>query len=242
MKDKKEQIKAIFKKLVNSINNLVAPRYCEVCKELIDDDNKYEFICQKCFDKIPLAPEPDEIFNRLVNNFPSDDLAISNAYSLFSIKEDHDYMNIIYSFKYTGFSRIGKELGRELAHIISLYSKNDYDAIVPVPIHHARMRERGFNQSEYIARGIASELQIPVANNLIKRKQYTQTQTKLSRTERKTNILKAIDVYKKGNILKGKKYLLVDDVLTTGSTLNVCAETLLIAGALRVDVATLVFA
>lgn len=234
-----QPIKWIF----SSINNFIAPQYCEICRTLIDkENNPFEFICQKCIDTIPLAPEPDVIYNRLVKGFDKDELCISGAVSLFAIKEDHDYMNAIYSLKYYGFSRIGLELGKELGRLLKKYNKINFDALVPVPIHHARERERGYNQSEFIAKGIGEITGIPVNNKNIKRKKYTQTQTVLSKEARRSNIQNAIIPYYRNLNLKGGKYLLVDDVLTTGSTLNACAYALLSMGAKKVEAATLVYA
>ncbi|MFH1050403.1 MAG: phosphoribosyltransferase family protein [bacterium] len=229
--------------MANTINDFLAPPHCEICKTLTyPENNRFEFICQKCYDSIPLAPEPDVIFNRLIQGFDKDDLFISGAVSLFSIKEDHDYMNAIYSMKYFGFSRIGTELGKELGRLLKYQGKTNFDALVPVPIHHARRRERGYNQSEFIAKGVSNITGIPVNTKIIKRKKYTQTQTVLSKTERRNNIRNAITAYRKETKLDGGSYLLIDDVLTTGSTLNVCAEVLLFIGAKNVEVATLVYA
>ena len=230
-------------RIFGSINNFIAPKYCEICRSPIEkDNNPFEFICQRCFDSMPLAPEPDVIFNRLVQGFDKDELCISGAVSLFAMKEDHDYMNAIYSMKYYGFSRIGAELGKKLGRLLKQYKKINFDALIPVPIHHARKRERGYNQSEFIAKGINEVIGIPVNKKVIKRKKYTQTQTALSKEERRTNIQNTIIPYYRNLKLKGGNYLLVDDVLTTGSTLNECANTLLLMGAKKVEVATLVYA
>jgi ComF family protein len=229
--------------IINSLNNFIAPPRCEICQSYLDlDNNKYEFICQKCFDLIPLAPQPDVIYNRLISNFDKDDLYINGAVSLFSMKENHNYMKAIYSLKYSGFSRIGSELGKELGRLIKFYNKINFDALVPVPIHHARKRERGYNQSEYIAKGISEIIGCPVKTDIIKRKKYTQTQTLLSKTQRRTNVANAIVPYNKNMKLNGGSFLLIDDVLTTGSTLNSCAKILLSLGAKNVEVATLVYA
>lgn len=229
--------------IISSLNNFIAPPRCEICETQLDlENNKFEFICQKCYDSIPLAPEPNVIYNRLISNFDKDDLYINGAISLFSIKENHNYMNTIYSLKYFGFSRIGIELGKELGRLIKLHNKTNFDAIIPVPIHHARKRERGYNQSEFISKGISDVLGFPVKTNVIIRKRYTQTQTVLSKIERKINVANSIAPFKKNIKLPGGSYLLVDDVLTTGATLNSCAKILLSLGAKNVEVATLVYA
>ncbi|MFC2130510.1 ComF family protein [Bacteroidota bacterium] len=231
-----------IKNLIDSLTDFIAPRYCEICRTYLDaNKSRFKFICDKCFDSIPLAPEPEIIFNRFISNFDKDDLAVSDAVSLLSIKEDHDYMNPVYSLKYLGFSGIGTELGRELGRLLEYYNKTDFDALIPVPIHHARHRERGYNQAQFIAKGISDIIKIPVQNKLIKRYRYTQTQTVLSKEERRKNVENAIAPYDKNSDLNGKNYLVIDDVLTTGSTLNACANSLLMLGAKRVEAATIVY-
>lgn len=110
-------------------------------------------------------------------------------------------------------------------------------AILPVPLHHARRRERTYNQAELIARGISQATGIPVLNKALVRTRYTTTQTMLSAAERHTNLRDAFAPGKQSAHIRGKVVMLVDDVLTTGSTLNTCATALLEAGARRVNVA-----
>ena len=142
-------------------------------------------------------------------------------------------MDLIYGLKYTGIYQIGLELGYLLGKQIK---SNRYDIISPVPIHSARKRERGFNQSEAIVEGIIKVKDIHFEKSLLKRKKYTQTQTMLSAEERKRNVSKVFSINDKIDI-NNKRILLVDDVLTTGSTLNNCATELLKNGARRVDAA-----
>lgn len=221
-------------------SDFLAPRNCLVCDEYLENKpRRFEFICDRCFDNIPLAPEPYIIYNKFINNFEQDDIAVSNAISLFSIKENHNYMKLIYALKYNGFFRIGEELGKELAVLLKQYVKTDYNAIIPVPIHKARFRERGYNQSEYIAKGIRKIINVEINTSILKRSVYTGTQTVLDKYERLHNVKDAFKINSRINI-KSKTFLLVDDVLTTGSTVNACAYSLLEAGAKSVDVATLV--
>jgi ComF family protein len=230
----------IFQNIFDTLFDFISPRTCEVCNDYIGNNpRKFEFFCDKCFDKINLAPPPVEIMNKLIGGFPNDELAISNAFSLFSFKENHDFMNLIYSLKYFGAYKIGIELGVQVGRVVELHSNLKYDYIVPVPIHHARLRERGFNQSYYISKGINMILKTKIDNKIITRNKYTQTQTVLEKDKRRTNIIGAISSNK--NVYINNKYILmVDDVLTTGSTLNACASKLLEMGAKQVDVATIV--
>jgi ComF family protein len=107
-----------------------------------------------------------------------------------------------------------------------------------VPIHKTKKKERGYNQSDYIAQGVNNILKKKIKYDLIKRIRYTQSQTTLTLEERLANVKGVFEINKKYN-LEGKNILLVDDVLTTGSTLNNCAYTLISNNARKVDVATL---
>ena len=225
------------------IAEVISPRHCEVCSQLNNSPaRRHEFICNRCYDSIPFAPDPAVIINSISSMHHADDIMIDNAYCLFGIREDHNYMNLIYSLKYHGFSRVGFELGKELGQILKYYSVPAYDKILPVPIHKVRLRERGYNQSDFIARGVASVIGAEVSDKLVKRGIYTTTQTLLSAKKRKENVANAFSPWSSSVNIKGKSVLIVDDVLTTGSTINSIAIVLAEMGARRIDCATLAFA
>ena len=102
------------------------------------------------------------------------------------------------------------------------------DAIIPVPLHRSKQRSRGFNQAELLAKGIGKALQIPVEAKVVERYRKTKVQNVLNDTERKNNVKKAFKIA--GNVVKLKKVLLVDDIYTTGSTIDAIAEVLKTAG------------
>ncbi len=112
------------------------------------------------------------------------------------------------------------------------------DGIVPVPLHPARFRERGFNQSQYIAESIGSVLHVPVLSSTLARSRQTKQQARLSLEERKENVVDAF-ICTSTESVAGKRIFLVDDVLTTGSTVDACARALVGAGAQSVRVLTL---
>jgi ComF family protein len=225
---------------VKSFLDFLSPSNCEVCGKYIGDSHQIlEFICDTCIDALPSASPPEQIMNRLITFFSPDNLAISNACALFSVADNHKFMEAIYSLKYRGFTRIGYQLGKLLGKRLIQYNLTDYHFIVPVPIHPARKRERGYNQSFMIAQGTSTILNIPINQKIIKRKIYTQTQTVLNKYERQKNVSEAFAPFSNNIDIINKKILLLDDVLTTGSTLNSCANTLLEMGAIRVDIATI---
>lgn len=167
----------------------------------------------------------------------SDNLNITHAHVLLKLDENENYLQIIHSFKYSGKSNIGVELGKILGRKIRK-SGEKYDYVIPVPIHTAKKRERGYNQSDYIAEAIAEELGIEALEKAVIRREYTVSQTTLSATERLEN-MKDVFLVKSPEIIQGKSLLIVDDVLTTGSTINSLAGVLIESGALSCDAASI---
>ncbi len=142
---------------------------------------------------------------------------------------------LIHELKYQGFNSPAKFL----AEGMQSYTKDNheyagYDLVMSVPLHRVRKRERGYNQSELIARKLARSLDIPYSEP-VQRKYYTQSQTLLSSEERKHNLK---DAFRARKNLQGKKIILVDDVFTTGSTVNEISKTLREAGASKIAVIT----
>jgi ComF family protein len=123
---------------------------------------------------------------------------------------------------------LGLRLGRDIGEKIReerLFTKADY--LIPVPLHKAKLRERGYNQSELLCKGIAEVTKIPMSSTFLKRKRHTQTQTRLSWEERKQNVSNAFMIETKHEkVLAGTTVIVVDDVITTGSTINECAKIL----------------
>jgi ComF family protein len=149
---------------------------------------------------------------------------------------------LIHSLKYNGIREIGYELGR--IYGISLVDSgfmNDIDLIIPVPLHPAKKKIRGFNQSETISMGIADVTKIKVDIKSLARIVVSGTQTKRSRYERWTNVEGIFQVIDSHAII-GKHVLLVDDVITTGSTIESCTNELLKTEGVKVSVVALAFA
>ncbi len=113
----------------------------------------------------------------------------------------------------------------------------DWDIIIPVPLHPTKLREREFNQAERLAKCLSRTTGIPVNARLLRRVQYTETQTELSRTARLANVRRAFEVIDK-QLVKGLNCLVVDDVMTTGATTSACAQALIEAGATEIGVLT----
>ena len=156
-------------------------------------------------------------------------------------------MAVIHCFKYKGKTQLARPLGTLLfTAFINLWDKMSIDLIVPVPLHVKKLRMRGFNPSFLLVKewvGIAKFLNvglpdIPIDINVLERRRWTEPQTGLGRKERLANIKNAFNISNDSKIT-GKRILLVDDVYTTGATVNECAKVLLKGGAGHVDVLTL---
>jgi ComF family protein len=140
---------------------------------------------------------------------------------------------IVHALKYEGWRATADGMAERMARLAwPLDVVEERTALVPVPLSAGRLRERGFNQSELIARGLASRWRIPVWRDAVARARDTETQTKLRPSDRLRNVAGAFDVsIAVSKRLRGTHLVLVDDVVTTAATLNACAETLMHAGA-----------
>jgi ComF family protein len=217
------------RRIGNDLLHLIAPALCPACDTPLSiDDLRY---CAACRASLEPAPFPREIYSELVGFYGQDEFMLSAIGSLYSFRLDSPVRSLIHAVKYLGCRSLGIELGRELGHTMRMFREFEtVDAIVPVPLHRARRRERGYNQSAAIAEGVASVFGRPIEESLLTRIHQTTSQTQLSAIDRRRNVRDAF----RAAPAKGRSVLLCDDVCTTGATLNACAEQLLAAGAARV--------
>ena len=236
-------IKRFCEHISTSISEFLSPSICLVCSDLIDSDNyKLRCLCNKCFNQIPLSVNSAQLTTRLIGKVDSDDLAIDKAVGLINLKADHRYMKLIHNLKYYNYRKVGYELGKELARYLEICGMTDFDIVIPVPIHSAKKRERGYNQSDLIAKAIADHSNAIYSRSIAKRKVYTSTQTRLGIESRSKNVSGVFQVIADKSELSGKTILIADDVFTTGSTINSLALELLENGVRSVYAATLAVA
>ncbi len=138
---------------------------------------------------------------------------------------------VIHKLKYDKRYQYGLFLGREIgSHLFDLISGWNADFLVPIPLYHTKMAERGYNQSYYIAKGISNITNTRINTSIVKRVKYTISQTSLDIKEREKNV-ENVFICKKGKLSGGENLILVDDVSTTGATLNECGKVLKLSGA-----------
>ena len=203
----------LCEKCLNKIN-YITDNYCEKCGRLIIDEEE----CKNC-----------EEYNYQFNKAR----AVATYNQALS-----DY---IYDMKYQGRQALAKPLGQILGiYGLEFYKREDLDVIIPVPLAKEKLKTRGFNQAYLLAREVSKKLDLPINDQVLKRAVNTVSQSKLSPLKRKenvSNIFYCEPEYVKE--IKGKYVLLIDDIYTTGATVNECSKVLLRAGARDVSVLTL---
>jgi len=225
-------------KYFTKLFDFILPRFCPSCNSKLEPEE--DTVCSSCLSKIKLTT-PELIKSEYHRKYESKQI-ISGFVSQFIFEKDKELQQIIHALKYDKKYQIGIFLGRILGEQFRTQFQNwNINLIVPIPLHHLKKAERGFNQSFYIAKGIASKNFILVYSKAIKRIRFTESQTTMTLKEREVNVEGAFKVRKTENV-KGKNILLVDDVMTTGATINECGKVLLEAGANRIYAASVALA
>ncbi|HLP06495.1 MAG TPA: ComF family protein [Paludibacter sp.] len=219
--------------------NLVYPDLCTVCNaNLMKHEN---LVCLSCLNGIPKTNFHLQADNPLERRFWGK-VSISRGTAFFFFQKGSPFQKLLHALKYKGNKEIGELMGKyAAADLLESPHFAGIDYIIPVPLHPEKFRKRGYNQSEWIGRGLSQILGKPQHTTNLVRIQKNTTQTKKSVFERYENtdgIFKLLD----NKLFEGKHILLVDDVLTTGSTLEACIKVLLETNGIKVSVFTLAIA
>jgi ComF family protein len=228
-----------FNRLISDTISLLFPELCNACgTNLYQGENE---ICIKCLYNLPYTDYQIYPDNRVAKQLWSR-LPCNAAMAMLYFKKGTRVQNLIHSLKYKDKTEVGVKLGQLLGTRLKLGSLYDgIDLIIPVPLHLKKERQRGYNQSKYIADGIAETLNIPVSSSHLLRNKETESQTKKSRYTRYENMT-SVFYMQNADELKNKHILLVDDVITTGATLEACGLSLLNCGIKKLSIAALAFA
>jgi len=219
--------------------SLLFPRLCYACgNHLMRNEN---LICTECYVVIPRTNYHNEKDNPVARLFWGRCM-IEKAAAFSYYNKGSRIRTLIHNMKYKGIKEIGFELGKIYGSSLTASGfMKGIDLVIPVPLHPSKKRVRGFNQSETISMGIANIARLPVDPGSLARTIISATQTKRSRYERWTNV-EGIFKVKDPHKISGKHILLVDDVITTGSTIESCTNELLKIEGVRVSVVALAFA
>lgn len=227
-----------FRDLKESVFHLLFPHVCEGCgTDVIEQDH---FLCLKCHASLPKT-EFHLYPNNPIEKIFWGRLPIVNAYAQYYFTKASRLQHLMHQLKYRGNKELGLYLGRLMGHAMNESSRFRYvDALVPLPLFPAKEKKRGYNQATVLCEGIAEVLGKPILKDAIIRTVHTDSQTKKNRIQRWENMEGRFELVKPGAI-KGMHLLLVDDVITTGATLEACGAELLEAENAQLSVATLCF-
>ena len=229
-----------FIKYFQGLADLFFPQTCAACGNVLY--NNEDVLCLNCLIELPRTGFHHITDNEVARIFWGR-IPLANATSFMYFTRDSRYRHVLHELKYNGRQKIGVELGRIFGLELRNTSFHKADFILPVPLHISKLRRRGYNQSELIAKGLSFALNIPVETGFVSRITPTKTQTKKSRYERWENVRECFKISPEGRLkYRDKHLILVDDVITTGATIEACG-TALIEGVegISVSVASLAF-
>ncbi len=199
------------------------PANCLVCGKKLHTSR--DVLCMTCEYNIPLTGYSDRPDNPVSQIFWGR-VPVEMGTSLFRFTKGSAYQNLLHDLKYRGNRNAGLYLGHMLGNTLKQSPFFTCDVMIPVPLHRKRLRERGFNQSMMIARGVAEITGIPLDPGVLVRTGYQGSQTSKSRYDRFINVSGDFQLNRKASDMTGKKILLIDDVVTTGATLEACSRVL----------------
>jgi ComF family protein len=223
----------------DSILQLFYPHVCAGCgTDILPQESS---LCIKCLYELP-ATEFEKHANNPVEKMLSGRLLFDKATAQFYFTKESLIQTLMHAFKYRGNKNLGHQLGVLMGNQLKESNRFDnIEALVPLPLFESKERKRGYNQSTILCKGISEVTNLPVIEDAVIKPQHTDTQTKKNRVDRWKNIegkFQLIDDSK----LRGKHILLVDDVITTGATIEACATALLKADNVFLSIASLCFA
>lgn len=231
----KNQIAFTFEQMLN----LFYPNLCILCEHR--SHSSEEIFCLDCQYHV----HPTGMYGMKENEFTKHfkgRVELENGSALYYYIKGGRLQKALELLKYKSRPEIGLRLGRFFGNLLNEIPRySDIDLILPVPLHLKRKIQRGYNQSFLIACGIAESLNVQVREDILARKKETFTQTERNRIERSDNMQKVFELVKP-EVIKGKHVLLVDDILTTGATLEACATIIQKAGNVRISMVTIAMA
>lgn len=226
-----------FASIMYQLREILFPRYCQICGNRLMSNERH--VCLTCLLRIPYTRLRGKKNSVLERNLWDDILYTERAHSFMYYHAKTDLCQIFFQFKYYNNPSLAVTMGELMAHDLD---GTDFflniDCIVPVPLSSARFQNRGYNQSERLAQGISNVTGIPVDTWSICRTVDNPTQTHLHSQERMDNV-RGIFALTEQATIAGKHILIVDDMITTGSTVRSCAHTALAAGNVKISIISL---
>lgn len=222
--------------MFHGLLDILYPRVCHVCEKVLPGEQKV--LCSRCLHDLPVADFHLEQKNPVEQIFYGR-IPVENATALLLFEKKGMVQKLIHNLKYRGHEEIGSFFGKWLGEELKQHqSYSGISAVIPVPLHKKKLKKRGYNQVAKFAAEIAAALEVPYIDDSLLKLTSTQTQTIKSRFARWGNIEETFSVRKPAR-LNGAHILLVDDLVTTGATLEACAHALLQIPGTKVSFATM---
>jgi ComF family protein len=220
-----------------SLLHLVFPHVCEGCgTDIIQPDH---FLCLHCLSNLPHTSFHLHANNPIEKTFWGR-LPVTSATAQYYFTRQSVIQHLMHQLKYKGNKELGYYLGKLMGSALAASNRFAYaDALIPLPLFSSKEKKRGYNQAKVLCEGMAAVMGKPVIDNVVYRAMHTETQTKKNRIERWQNIEKGFAL-SNAHLIEGKHVILVDDVITTGATLEACGRALMQCD-VRVSIAALCF-
>lgn len=222
--------------MLNNLSDIVFPECCAGCAAPLM--NRENTICLHCKEELPFTNFADEPENDTEKIFWGR-VPLEAASSMIYFMKGGTIQNMLHQLKYNEQKEVGVELGRMAGKDIAASRRfSGIDLIVPIPLHQKKLRKRGYNQCSFLARGMSEVTGTPFTDEALKKVSHNESQTRKSRFQRWLNV-KTIFQTTDPRLLKNKHILLIDDVVTTGATLEAAAQKLLEAEGVKVSIYTI---
>jgi ComF family protein len=228
----------LLKALKDSLLHLAFPHVCEGCGT--DNLQAEHLLCIRCLSYLPKTNFHLHANNPIEKIFWGR-IALSQATAQYYFTKESMMQRLMHQFKYKGNKEVGIYLGRLMG--LAMAESNRFstvDALIPLPLHKSKEHKRGYNQAALLCEGLSGVLNKPTLNNVVTRTAYTETQTRKNRIQRWQNMEGKFELINP-SVIENKHLLLVDDVVTTGATLEACGTELLKAKNVQLSIATLCF-
>lgn len=222
--------KSIVSEIFKDFVSLLFPNYCLACEDALVKGEK--IVCTRCILELPRTDHAHTRDNPLHRKFEGR-IPVKYAMAFFKFRKNGKIQHLLHGLKYKNHPEIGVMLGKVCGEtLLKAKMEEEFDRIIPVPLHITRQRKRGYNQSGEFGKGLAETLKIQQVYDAIERTAKTESQTNKGKLRRWENVSQVFKLTKPAE-LKDKRILLVDDVVTTGATLEACAHTILADGGCR---------
>ena len=222
--------------MIRQLLSILFPRRCHVCgKPLVAQE---KFLCIHCSMQLPYNHSIELAHNPIEEMFMCR-LPVMAAGALLTFRAETISQHIVHLIKYGGDIRLAHLMGATIGYQLAQSHRfDDCDVLLPIPLHRIKQRQRGYNQSAELCKGIATSFNRPIDTTSVKRTRNTSSQTHRSRIERVENMMDVFAV-RNPDALRGRHVLVVDDVITTGATTESCCKAILQVPGTKVSIVTL---